>query len=127
MKNARTGNDLLCDECRVPLSVDRLTARYEGLHDEQSAKIEAAHRASDGIEEDDNPPCWCGVENPLYSDDLESMCGGSGFLSCECGGDFCVCHWHGGVDCDGCGDCREFDDDDDDDWSDDPATFECEP
>lgn len=51
--------------------------------------------------------CWCGVGNPHYSDDLEDRCGGTGTLRCRCGGDFCVCHNHGEVDCDGCEDCDD--------------------
>lgn len=58
----------------------------------------------------DNPPCWCGAENPYYSDELPDTCGGDGFVACYCGGDFCVCHWHGEVPCDGCEDCEDRDD-----------------
>jgi hypothetical protein len=65
--------------------------------------------------------CWCGVE--LTADDLEDMeaelpdtCGGTGSLRCMCGGDSCVCHNHGTVDCDGCVDCW----DDDDHWPSEP-------
>jgi len=61
--------------------------------------------------EDGPDVCWCGVENPELSDDLDATCGGSGVLHCHCGGDLCVCHWHGETPCDGCPDC-EFDDDD---------------
>jgi hypothetical protein len=28
-------------------------------------------------------------------------------LDCRCGGDLCVCHNHGSVECDGCIDCDE--------------------
>lgn len=28
-------------------------------------------------------------------------------LYCICGGDFCVCHNHGEVECDGCEDCED--------------------
>jgi hypothetical protein len=41
---------------------------------------------------------------------LSRTCGGTGWLDCECGGDFCVCTLNGGVDCLGCVDCREHDD-----------------
>lgn len=54
--------------------------------------------------------CWCGVENPYYAP-LPERCGGSGTFDCLCGGDFCVCHWHGEVECIGCPDCRESSDD----------------
>jgi hypothetical protein len=67
-------------------------------------------------DEDTDTPCWCGVENPYYSDDLPETCGGTGILVCHCGGDQCVCHWHGEVDCDGCADCEEAGDDDCDDY-----------
>ena len=53
--------------------------------------------------------CWCGCKNPHFDDDLEETCGGSGMLNCYCGGDQCVCHWHGGIQCDGCEDCDETD------------------
>lgn len=57
--------------------------------------------------------CWCGAENPYCADvedGLDETCGGSGVLHCYCGGDLCVCHNHGEVQCDGCPDC-DFDDD----------------
>ena len=52
----------------------------------------------------DNPPCWCGETRPYY-EDVFSGCGGTGMLECLCGGDFCVCHNHGEVECFGCPDC----------------------
>lgn len=52
-----------------------------------------------------NPPCWCGVRNPYY-EPLKGSCGGLGFVECLCGGDFCVCHNHGEVQCFGCEDCE---------------------
>jgi hypothetical protein len=48
---------------------------------------------------------------------LSRTCGGTGWLDCECGGDFCVCTLNGGMDCHGCEDCREqedYDESDDD-------------
>ena len=57
--------------------------------------------------------CWCGAKgtyDELFFDDLEGGCGGSGTRNCYCGGDFCVCHNHGEMECPGCEDC-EFDDD----------------
>ncbi len=55
--------------------------------------------------EPDNPPCWCGIKNPYYAP-LPRRCGGSGVLDCHCGGDQCVCHNHGEVECFGCPDCQ---------------------
>jgi hypothetical protein len=53
--------------------------------------------------------CGCGesgaVEDMLSPDDLEQGCAGTGVVQCFCGGDFCVCHFHGETDCDGCEDC----------------------
>jgi len=57
-------------------------------------------------------PCWCGVENPHYDDELEDRCGGTGVLHCHCGGDICICHWHGECECFGCEDCDERDESD---------------
>lgn len=56
--------------------------------------------------------CWCGER--VAVDDLEPIgrsCGGTGMLECLCGGDFCVCHNHGEVECGGCEDCGDCDDD----------------
>ncbi len=66
--------------------------------------------------------CWCGATgtfDELFAwEFLDDQCGGSGELHCDCGGDQCVCHFHGSTECEGCPDCRE-DDDDDYDWSED--------
>ena len=72
----------------------------------------------------DDEPCWCGEEHPYYADDgIDEGCGGSGMLYCRCGGDICVCHWHGEVDCSGCEDCAERDES----WEDYSADdFECD-
>lgn len=54
--------------------------------------------------------CWCGTRNPYFAtvrDGLDRSCDGTGTLYCLCGGDQCVCHWHGEVECDGCDDCDE--------------------
>ena len=51
--------------------------------------------------------CWCGVKDAWSSfEDLDDRCGGMGVLYCYCGGDFCVCHNHGEVECFGCADCE---------------------
>jgi hypothetical protein len=55
--------------------------------------------------------CWCGTRNPYYAP-LPRRCEGYGHIDCLCGGDFCVCHHHGGIECDGCVDCEELDDSD---------------
>lgn len=49
--------------------------------------------------------CWCGVENPYFAP-VSGLCYGTGFLDCLCGGDQCVCHNHGEVECPGCDDCE---------------------
>ena len=68
--------------------------------------------------------CWCGQEgkaSDLYSrSGLETSCGGTGTLHCWCGGDLCVCHYHGETPCEGCEDCEDDELDDDDDFLDDP-------
>lgn len=57
-------------------------------------------------------PCWCGAKKGWSSlDDLDSTCGGMGVLYCYCGGDLCVCHNHGEIQCDGCEDCEGGDED----------------
>jgi hypothetical protein len=53
--------------------------------------------------------CWCGVENPYFGEVAPGPCGGSGTLYCYCGGDRCVCHNHGEVECHGCDDCDDCD------------------
>ena len=68
----------------------------------------------DVLDEEEEGPCWCGVENPYFSDEIfDRGCGGDGMLYCFCGGDFCVCHWHGETECPGCEDCDYGEDDDD--------------
>lgn len=61
--------------------------------------------------------CWCGEEGTyeeLFDDRfLDDTCGGLGVLNCRCGGDLCVCHNHGGIECPGCEDCEEPSDDGD--------------
>ena len=57
---------------------------------------------------DDIITCWCGAQgthDDLFRDDLDDSCGGTGVLNCYCGGDFCVCHNHGEIQCPGCEDC----------------------
>ena len=80
----------------------------------------------DPIDTDDEIiTCWCGAKgtyDQLFDDSglPANGCGGSGVMYCECGGDQCVCHHHGEVQCDGCDDCRPEDHDDyDDDWDED--------
>lgn len=55
--------------------------------------------------------CWCGARNPYFAP-VRGGCSGLGVLTCHCGGDLCVCHNHGEVDCYGCADCVHPDDDD---------------
>ena len=50
--------------------------------------------------------CWCGVKRPYFDDEPHYGCDGSGEADCLCGGDQCVCHWHGTAFCDGCDECR---------------------
>lgn len=59
--------------------------------------------------------CWCGDEvdaeeqRALTAEQLSyrTGCAGLGFYRCLCGGDFCVCHNHGDIECPGCRDCRD--------------------
>lgn len=70
-----------------------------------------AKRAKD----DELITCWCGAKG-TYDELFEKVsdrCGGSGVVDCYCGGDLCVCHNHGEVDCDGCPDCESDDENDD--------------
>ena len=64
--------------------------------------------------EDDLIECWCGAKGTyeeLFDDSgLSCGCGGTGSIACECGGDICVCHHHGQVECPGCVDCNHDDD-----------------
>lgn len=55
--------------------------------------------------------CWCGAQGTakeLFDAEVYTLgpCGGLGQLYCECGGDLCVCHNHGWVECPGCEDCE---------------------
>lgn len=62
--------------------------------------------------------CWCGARGTyeqLFDDDFDDGCGGSGTLTCHCGGDFCSCHNHGEAECPGCPDCDDGEDEDYDD------------
>ncbi len=66
------------------------------------------------------PRCWCGVRNAWCSlADVSETCGGLGTLYCYCGGDFCICHNHHEVECDGCQDCEDEADFGDVDFDDD--------
>ena len=87
------------DQARVRGELDRFKLTVEHDH---------GHAA---VEETENTPCWCGERNPHY-EDLRGTCGGSRSIDCLCGGDFCVCHNHGEVECPGCPDCEPPDDDD---------------
>lgn len=49
-----------------------------------------------------------------WIEDLEPCCGGTGFLHCECGGDFCACGMQM-VECPGCCDCEDDGEDTDED------------
>ncbi|KKN41849.1 hypothetical protein LCGC14_0719090 [marine sediment metagenome] len=68
------------------------------------------------IPDDDQIECWCGATG-TYDKLFDASglppypqgCGGSGMLICECGGDQCVCHHHGEVECPGCEDCDDPD------------------
>lgn len=70
------------------------------------------------LEENDLLRCWCGAigtYEELFSGELAGGCGGLGYIDCRCGGDLCVCHNHGEIDCHGCEDCEDLDEDFDDD------------
>lgn len=61
--------------------------------------------------------CWCGAKgtyNELFSSAALGSCHGTGVMECYCGGDLCVCHNHGEVECGGCADCEDDDGYDDD-------------
>jgi hypothetical protein len=77
------------------------------------------HEVHLDIADDYETTCWCGESgkvSDLYDDTgLDVSCGGLGSLNCRCGGDQCVCHYHGETDCPGCPDCEN---DCDDDWGD---------
>lgn len=49
---------------------------------------------------------------------MDRTCGGTGYLNCYCGGDFCICGNFGEAECPGCEDC-EGERGDDDDFEDD--------
>lgn len=82
--------------------------------------------SSEEDEDDFNPnapiKCWCGAEGTFEELFDQSVyldtCGGTGFLDCVCGGDFCICHHHGETECFGCVDCNDDQERDDDDGAD---------
>lgn len=39
-------------------------------------------------------------------------CDGHGWITCNCGGDLCICGNGGDIECDGCEDCEPSDDED---------------
>jgi len=54
--------------------------------------------------------CWCGAKRGWFSISfVDRSCGGLGVLDCHCGGDLCICHNHGEIDCGGCSDCEPDD------------------
>ena len=72
---------------------------------------------NDGPDEEEGytGECWCGATDGWFSEaGLEETCGDSGVLNCFCGGDLCVCHNHGEVECPGCEECGG----DDEAWDD---------
>lgn len=58
--------------------------------------------------------CWCGAvgEYAAMHERQSGECDGDGHVDCLCGGDLCVCHNHGEIECFGCRACRWGDDDD---------------
>jgi hypothetical protein len=58
------------------------------------------------LNEEQSLPCWCGAKNPYFAP-MPAGCGGTGIAQCLCGGDTCVCHNHGEVECPGCGACGD--------------------
>lgn len=65
--------------------------------------------------------CWCGEPRPYFETSpalMSSSCAGTGELDCLCGGDQCVCHNHGTIECDGCGACGGYEGPYDDDFMD---------
>lgn len=72
------------------------------------------------IDVDDAFTCWCGdrgtPEELLDEDGLDQSCGGGGVLYCWCGGDFCVCHHHGEIECPGCDECEHDEDAEYQEW-----------
>lgn len=91
------------DQARVRGELDRFNETVNHAHAKAVAELEP---------EPENTPCWCGEPNPHY-EEIHQTCGGSRLLNCICGGDFCVCHNHGEVECFGCPDCEPPDEADD--------------
>jgi len=77
----------------------------------------SCRETEDGPDGDEIIRCWCGAKgtaDELFGD-LDEGCGGTGHVGCHCGGDQCVCHYHGQErECPGCDQCPERDDWDDD-------------
>lgn len=95
-----------------------MPAALRERHPEEDECAEA-EAAIGEIDDDTEFECWCGAKGKsgeLYDMScLSDTCGGSGTLNCLCGGDQCVCHWHGEIECPGCADCEGDEEDYDDD------------
>ncbi len=80
--------------------------RVENINRLRSRLSELNQIEADLLEEFMPDRCWCGTKHPYFAP-IDRGCGGTGIIDCHCGGDQCVCHWHGEIECDGCEDCRE--------------------
>lgn len=96
------GHDPHSEDCPVPGA----RAAFDALHVAMT-------------DDDERTPCHACDEPNAHFEEVDGSCGGSGTLQCICGGDFCICHNHGEVDCPGCEDCDGNGDFDDDDFDDD--------
>ncbi len=82
--------------------------RLEALHARQDRRAQERIYLRWQRDGDLLAPCWCGEKAPAYQHQfLDETCGGTGALYCYCGGDQCVCHFHGETQCDGCEDCQQ--------------------
>lgn len=103
-------NPWVCNECKTQqLNCDREQRRECSKCLSCGPFHQVDQNLLADVDQEKNTPCWCGEKHPYYAP-IPTTCEGYGHYECKCGGDFCACHNHGSVECDGCPDCEGDDD-----------------
>lgn len=99
-------------ERRLSHPYGRASFVIDGFDGDEDDDLEDDDLEKDGFwapEYQGGPKVWFNLEF------LGRSCAGTGGVDCHCGGDLCVCGWHGEAECLGCDDC-EMDADDYEDY-----------